>query len=306
MKLEAWAVGITAGSREVPGRKGLWQETSISYNNNNNNKPATLKITGCNFSRWQFPSVRYDVQSTSSTKVKVKRSRYRPGVAQRVGRGIALFFHDRGTRRGWVVSSTPRSHFLPRERPGTLCTGGWVGPRAGLDGRKISYPPGFDPGSPSPKSIAIPTELRRALWLRIQDACLTWLRAKLQTTSVCKQQFAVLAPTPVLMLYETSAAILVCIPEYISKGDLTFWFFSNRRSILLKKTAHSSGRRRYHCTRVCKFHSYKDEQENHFIAEFKLRLLLQESIEMYASFSWPLLPSHFACRGLLLPLITLN
>ena len=32
--------------------------------------------------------------------VKVKLSRYRPGVAQRVGRGIALLFHDRGTRRG--------------------------------------------------------------------------------------------------------------------------------------------------------------------------------------------------------------
>ena len=32
--------------------------------------------------------------------VKVKCSRYRPGVAQRVGRGIALLFHDRGTRRG--------------------------------------------------------------------------------------------------------------------------------------------------------------------------------------------------------------
>ena len=31
-------------------------------------------------------------------KKKVKRSRYRPGVAQRVGRGIALLFHDRGTR----------------------------------------------------------------------------------------------------------------------------------------------------------------------------------------------------------------
>ena len=26
---------------------------------------------------------------------------------------------------------------------------GWVGPRAGLDGRKISSPPGFDPGPPS-------------------------------------------------------------------------------------------------------------------------------------------------------------
>ena len=32
-------------------------------------------------------------------KVKVKCSRYRPGVAQRVGRGIALLFHDCGTRR---------------------------------------------------------------------------------------------------------------------------------------------------------------------------------------------------------------
>ena len=46
-------------------------------------------------------------------KVKVKCSRYRPGVAQRVGRGIALLFHDRDTRRGWVVSSTPRQHFTP-------------------------------------------------------------------------------------------------------------------------------------------------------------------------------------------------
>jgi hypothetical protein len=27
MKLEAWAVGIAVGTREVPGRKGLWQET---------------------------------------------------------------------------------------------------------------------------------------------------------------------------------------------------------------------------------------------------------------------------------------
>ena len=33
-------------------------------------------------------------------KVKVKCSLYRPGMAQRVGRGIALLFHDRVTRRG--------------------------------------------------------------------------------------------------------------------------------------------------------------------------------------------------------------
>jgi len=33
----------------------------------------------------------------------------------------------------------------PRERPGTHFTGGWVGPRAILDGREISSPLGFDP-----------------------------------------------------------------------------------------------------------------------------------------------------------------
>jgi len=31
---------------------------------------------------------------------KIKSSLYRPGLAQRVGRGIDLLFHDRGTRRG--------------------------------------------------------------------------------------------------------------------------------------------------------------------------------------------------------------
>ena len=35
---------------------------------------------------------------------------------------------------------------LPQGRPGTLCIGGWVGPRAGLDGcGKSRPPPGFDP-----------------------------------------------------------------------------------------------------------------------------------------------------------------
>ena len=67
--------------------------------------------------------------------VKVKCSRYRPGVAHRLVRGIALLFHDRGTRRGWVVSSTLRPQFTPRKdpvpilqeagwAPGTVCTDG--------------------------------------------------------------------------------------------------------------------------------------------------------------------------------------
>jgi len=67
--------------------------------------------------------------------LNVKWSRYRPGVAQRMGRGIALLFHDRGTRRGWVVSSTSRPHFTPGKdlvlilqdagwAPGPVWTGG--------------------------------------------------------------------------------------------------------------------------------------------------------------------------------------
>jgi len=35
----------------------------------------------------------------ANKKVKVKFSRYRTGVAQRVSRRIALLFHVRGTRR---------------------------------------------------------------------------------------------------------------------------------------------------------------------------------------------------------------
>jgi len=31
---------------------------------------------------------------------KIKLSRYRPDMAQRVGRGMALLFHDCGTRKG--------------------------------------------------------------------------------------------------------------------------------------------------------------------------------------------------------------
>ena len=69
--------------------------------------------------------------------------------------------------RGWVTAELEggesQQHapaaLYPRERPGTHFTGGWVGPRASLDERKISSPPGFDPGPSSPWSVAIPTEL---------------------------------------------------------------------------------------------------------------------------------------------------
>jgi len=60
-------------------------------------------------------------------KEKIKWSRYRPGVAQRVGRCNALLFHDRGTRRVWVVSSTPQPHFTPgKDTVPILQEAGWA------------------------------------------------------------------------------------------------------------------------------------------------------------------------------------
>jgi len=61
------------------------------------------------------------------------------GVVQRVGRGIAVLLQY------GVVQSVGRGiavlfHF----------TGDCLGRRTGLDGRKISSPPGFDPGPSSP------------------------------------------------------------------------------------------------------------------------------------------------------------
>jgi len=58
---------------------------------------------------------------------RVKWPRYRPGVAQRVGRSITLLFRDRGTRRGWMVSSTLRPHFTPGKDPvPILQEAGWT------------------------------------------------------------------------------------------------------------------------------------------------------------------------------------
>ena len=85
-------------------------------------------------------SVWEKIQNTSHGK-KVKCSRYRPGVAQRVGKGIALLFHDRGIRRGWVVSSTPRPHFTPGKDPvPILKEAGWAPGPVWTGGKSRPHP----------------------------------------------------------------------------------------------------------------------------------------------------------------------
>jgi hypothetical protein len=50
----------------------------------------------------------------------------------------------------WAVNATPRPLY-PRERPVTHRIGGWVGPRAGLDGwGKFRPPLRFDPRTVQP------------------------------------------------------------------------------------------------------------------------------------------------------------
>jgi hypothetical protein len=58
-------------------------------------------------------------------------------MASRVGRGISLPFLTAASEGGEWSAARPKRTLLPG-RPGTHCTGGCVGPRAGLDGRKIS------------------------------------------------------------------------------------------------------------------------------------------------------------------------
>ena len=45
--------------------------------------------------------------------------------------------------------------FYPWERPGTHCTGSWVGPRAGLDRCENLAPPGFDPRTVQPVAQSV-------------------------------------------------------------------------------------------------------------------------------------------------------
>ena len=70
-----------------------------------------------------------------------REPRNRPRTTHRVSGVIALLFLNLGTRRGVWSASRP-GRLYPRERPGTHCTGGSVGPGAGLDRCGKSRPTG--------------------------------------------------------------------------------------------------------------------------------------------------------------------
>ena len=84
-------------------------------------------------------------------------------MAQRLGRGIALLFHDRGTRRGSVVSSMLRPHFTPGKDPvPILQEAGWAPGPVWTGGKSLPQRDSI-PDPPALSSVAIPTELRGPL-----------------------------------------------------------------------------------------------------------------------------------------------
>ena len=96
---------------------------------------------------------------TQINKKNVKWSSYRPGAVQRVGRGIALLFHDRGTGKWWVVSSTPRPHFTLWKDPVPIAQeAGWATGPVWTGGKSCPHRDSI-PDRPARSSVAIPTEL---------------------------------------------------------------------------------------------------------------------------------------------------
>ena len=100
-------------------------------------------------------------------KVKVECSRYRTGMAQRVGRGITLLFHDRGIRMGWAVSSTPRPHFTTGKDPVPIVQEvGWAPGPVWTGGKSRPHLDSI-PDRPAHSSVSIPTELPGPKGLRV-------------------------------------------------------------------------------------------------------------------------------------------
>ena len=85
-------------------------------------------------------------------------------------------------------SASRSGRFLPRERPGTHFTGGWVGRRAGLDksGKSRSHRDSI-PGPSSPQLVAIQTTLPGPQQVQyiLQNVRSQWLLLLLNETLLC-------------------------------------------------------------------------------------------------------------------------
>jgi hypothetical protein len=103
-------------------------------------RPDKLFVNLIQRTHFSFYSKRFETIvmfiSYAALRKSIKHAKAKAVPLQALGGrgGIAPIILDLGTRWGWVVTVTPRPRFAPgKGPPGIHCTGGWVGPRAGLD-----------------------------------------------------------------------------------------------------------------------------------------------------------------------------
>jgi hypothetical protein len=81
-------------------------------------------------------------------------------TAHRRSRGIALPFHDHGTRRGWGVSVTPRPLFTPGKDPVPIVQeAGWAPGPVWTGAENLASTGIRSLDRPAHRSVAIPIEL---------------------------------------------------------------------------------------------------------------------------------------------------
>jgi len=85
-------------------------------------------------------------------------------TARRRSRGIALLFLDHSSRRGEGSASRNGRSLTPGKTRYPL-SGGWVGPRAGLEGEKSLPHRDSIPGPSSPYTVTVPTTLPGPLFM---------------------------------------------------------------------------------------------------------------------------------------------
>jgi hypothetical protein len=101
---------------------------------------SSLSVPNNHAARFDITMPSTDIQ-TCKQKVNVHPRIGHEGPVGRVEVWLYSLF-NLGGRWWWVVNATPWPLY-PRERPGTRGTGGWMGPRADLDGRRKFRPTGI-------------------------------------------------------------------------------------------------------------------------------------------------------------------
>ena len=100
----------------------------LSVTNNNRIHSLGIIILG----------VDWMTQDWTNNVIKISVSVTGPVVAQRVGRGIALLFHDHRIRREWLVSSTRRPYFTLGKNPVPIVQeAGWAPGPAWTGGKSL-------------------------------------------------------------------------------------------------------------------------------------------------------------------------